>query len=67
MLGTPPAVLDEWAAEADRQRGKAMAEAAKARRQDWKAWVHEAARNRPGLLYRWVRGDPPLPVQGLQT
>ena len=65
--GATIATLDAWSAAASHQHDQTVHEAAKARRQDWKKWVLEAARNRPGLLFRWVRGDPPLPVQGVLT
>ena len=51
----------EWAAEAEREFLKVQAADAAERRAAWRKWVLGAAKDRPGLLYRWVKGEAQAP------
>ena len=39
--------------------------AAAARRAGWRRWVRNAVAKQPRLLYRWLKGTPPLPTAAL--
>ena len=64
LLGAPPETLDEWAVEAEEAFQACQREAARARRDGWQQWTRDCVRRRPGLLYRWLRGDTIPPAQG---
>ena len=55
--GAAPELLMEWAAEAQREFLKVQAADAAERGAAWRKWVLGAAKDRPGLLYRWVKGE----------
>ena len=59
--GAAPELLMEWAAEAEREFLKVQAADAAERRAAWRKWVLGAAKDRPGLLYRWVKGEAQAP------
>ena len=57
----PGADQVDWAEEAEQGFRLAQAADAASRRAAWRDWVDGALRCRPGLLYRWVRGEVRLP------
>ena len=59
--GATPEVRMEWAAEAEREFLKVQAVDAAERRAAWRKWVLGAVKDRPGLLYRWVKGEAQAP------
>ena len=59
--GAAPELLVEWASEAEREFLKVQAEDAAERRAAWRKWVLGAVKDRPGLLYRWVKGEAQAP------
>ena len=61
LPGAAPEQLEEWAREADRGFLKVQAEDAAERRAAWRKWVLGAVKDRPGLLYRWVKGEAQAP------
>ena len=63
--GAPPDQLVAWAAEAEAEFRRAQADDVAARRASCRVLVRGAAQRRPGLLYRWIRGEvraPPAAV-----
>ena len=62
-----PAHWLAWSTEAEAARSRELSGVHKARRAAWRTWVQEAVSKRPGLLFRWARGDPPVPTMGVCT
>ena len=65
LLDVAPQTLECWATEAEQVFRACQREAAGSRRKAWQDWVHRCVRRRPGLLFRWLRGDAIPPVQGV--
>ena len=59
--GAAPEQLEEWAREAEREFLRVQAEDAAERQAAWHKWVTGAVKVRPGLLYRWVKGEAQAP------
>ena len=59
------ATVGQWADEAEKAFRGHQAAAAKDRRDAWRQWVRDCILRRPGLLFRWIRGDTIPPTQGL--
>ena len=65
--GATPAVLRRMAAEAEAEAAELRQALRKQRGEKWRAWVREAAKDKPGTLYRWIRGEARSEIQGIST
>ena len=57
LLCSPPHMLEQWEEEAKARFDAVQRAAVSDRRAQWRDWVQGCVGRRPGLLYRWLRGD----------
>ena len=65
LLGASLTDLAAWEEEAEAAFRASQTASASARRDSWRAWVRDCIRRRPGLLYRWLRGDTEPVLAGI--
>ena len=67
LPGAGLSMLEDWAVEAEQQYRAAQAADAGKRRKSWQLWVRDCVHRRPGLLFRWIRGETVPPTTAVQV
>ena len=66
VRGAPAELLRDWAEEAEGSFRRVQAAESAGRRAAWRDWVLGAVKSRPGLLFKWVKGEASLPLVAVE-